>query len=481
MHILRGIGAAQSWCQYLLNPLSESERLYRQYGELVQIGPVVSGREKPVFHAVGGDLARQVLSNPDGFRAGGLLIKGPSGSSINRLRQSYFSANGSEHAHYKKEFKPFFKRSAVRSVIGEIARIAEAEISRWPIDTAQNVVPLAERMTQKLAIQTFFGDRDIRLAETAAREVSALGRLGALSWRNATPLPLPGSTRSRMLAQADVTEESLAAWIETRSGCPAKQDILSAMVNGPDETGQTQCPMRRIGYVWNMFGAAYDTTTSILSWSMFLLSQHPEVAQRLRQEIRKSGWQPGQEDETLFSLPYLDGVMRETLRLLRPAPFQRRKVAGHQALDGNELPQGSSVILSAWQTNRLDDLYPNPKSFRPERWQSLTLKVTPYEWLTFSAGPRRCTGIWFADAFIKTCLATICLSRSLAAVPRSRIDVTVKLTLRPEPGLPLLFSSPDRERLPVEIVGNVTRHIDLPALTRSKRANSAPQLVGVRC
>ena len=258
MQVLRGFSAIDAWRRYLADPLLESERLFRTYGPLVQIGPFVSDRERPAFHAVGPELARQVLGNPEGFRAGGLLIKGPPGSALNRLRKSYFSANGAEHAHYRNAFKPFFRKEAVRRSFAAITSIAETEISSWPRRTPLDVVPLAERLTQQFAIRTFFGDRDDTVALQTAREVSALGRLGALSWRNATAMPLPGSTYKRMLEQANATEAALMRWAQSRHGCPAHQDILAAMVNGKNETGGEPCPMQRLGYVWNMFGAAYD-------------------------------------------------------------------------------------------------------------------------------------------------------------------------------------------------------------------------------
>jgi cytochrome P450 len=461
MRTLSGVAGVETWLRYLADPLAEGQRLYQRHGPLVQIGPLVTKRERVAYHAVGAELAHEVLSNPEGFRAGGLLIKGAKGSALNSLRQSYFSANGAEHAHYRTQFKPFFKKSAVDAQLSQISQIADREISTWPHEEARDLVPALEQLTQKLAIRAFFGDRDTSTAAIAAKEVSALGRLGAMSWRNVSSLPFPGSTYRKMLAQANRTEAALGQWARTRSGCPVGQDILSAMVNGPDEAGRHGCPMSRLGYVWNMFGAAYDTTTSILSWTLFLLSQHPGVARDLRRAIRSSGWAPGEPAGPLLSIPYLDWVMRETLRLMPPAPVQRRKATQGQSLGGYAVAPGASVILSAWQTNRLPEIYPAPASFNPERWSNL--KVSPYEWLTFSAGPRRCTGILFAEAFIKTSIAHIVMYHSVAAVPASTVNISVKLTLRPDPGMPLVLLPADREARPVRVRGNINRHIDLGA------------------
>src|SRR5262249_33346328 len=89
-------------------------------------------------------------------------------------------------------------------------------------------------------------------------------------------------------------------------------------------------------------------------------------------------------------LSLLDAVIKESMRVLTPVPYQVRAAVQPAELGGLELRAGARVILSGTLTNRLPDLYPEPRRFRPERWERIA--PSPYEYLAFGAGPRHCIG-----------------------------------------------------------------------------------------
>lgn len=459
---ISGISAINAWRGYLADPLRQSELFVKKYGPFLQVGPVLSRSERPAYHVACPLLTKEIFSQQKLFRTGGMLVKGNKNSVLNAIRTSYFAANGAEHTHYQRKFKIFFQKKAMISSLPAIEKVVSEEVSRWPFCETSDVEPLCQRLTMRLASATFFNDPDRAqdLAAKAAIETTRLGRIAAMNWRNLTPLPIPGSTYTASLKQAERASKVLLEWAETRRGLAPDRDILSSIVNGEDENGAAPSPGRIAAYAWNMFGASYDTTTSILTWALVLLTQHPSIASRLREEFCEVGWQPGGDPTAVLDAPLLDATMRESLRLFPAAPFQRRKPMATTTLGGVEITRNSSVIVSAWALQRNPDLYPEPKRFLPDRW--LSMSRTPFEWLAFSAGPRRCTGIWFAEAFIKLSLAHIVATRSLAIPKDTRIDARVMPTLRPVPSVPISFDRPSANVEPFSLSGDVTRMVDFP-------------------
>jgi cytochrome P450 len=138
--------------------------------------------------------------------------------------------------------------------------------------------------------------------------------------------------------------------------------------------------------------------------------------------------------------------------------MQRRKAWKDTELAGNPIRGGATVLVSAWQTNRLEELYPEPSKFDPDRWDGNS--HTPYEWLSFSAGPRRCTGIWFGKAYLKLIVAYMVLHGDFVADKGTKIDLAVRITLKPKNGLPLTMVDPGTaDPNPAKIGGSFGKYV----------------------
>lgn len=119
----------------------------------------------------------------------------------------------------------------------------------------------------------------------------------------------------------------------------------------------------------DLFLAAADTTSHTAIWSLYLLGRHPEVVSRVRQEIHKAaGSSKVVKGEHLSSMPYLKGVVKESLRLYPVAPFLTRALDRDTVLGGYLVPGGTMVILSVYSTGRDPSYFPNPDAFAPQRW-----------------------------------------------------------------------------------------------------------------
>ncbi|MFN9972562.1 MAG: cytochrome P450, partial [Phycisphaerae bacterium] len=123
---------------------------------------------------------------------------------------------------------------------------------------------------------------------------------------------------------------------------------------------------------------------------LFLLAQHPNVMRKLQQELSQGIASDLPTAQEIERLPYLDAVIRESMRVMPASSYSQRIVASPVVLGGLNLTPGTVVIFSQYITHHRSDLYENPDQFIPERWETIT--PSPYEYLPFGAGPRMCIG-----------------------------------------------------------------------------------------
>jgi cytochrome P450 len=201
-------------------------------------------------------------------------------------------------------------------------------------------------------------------------------------------------------------------------------DILSVLVRARDEHGQGLGDEALLDEVMTMVLAGHDTTATGLAWAFDLLLHHPAVLDRLRAEIAAG-------DDA-----YLDAVIKETLRLRPVIPETGRLLAKSTRLGpgGRELAEGIFVSANMLLTHRRPDLYPDPLTFRPERF--LDADTDLYSWVPFGGGLRRCLGASFATAEMQTVLRTVLTEITLQPAtakldkPRRRV-----VTLVPKRGV----------------------------------------------
>ena len=158
-----------------------------------------------------------------------------------------------------------------------------------------------------------------------------------------------------------------------------------------------------------------------------MLAQHPHVLQRLQKELTEqiSGEIP-QLDE-LDRLPYLDAVIRESMRVLPASSYSQRITAEPVVLGGLPLNAGNVVIFSQYMTHHRPDLYERPDEFLPERWASIN--PSPYAYLPFGAGPRMCIGATLAMVEIRTALTMMLKRFAFQIEPQSIINGNVISTM----------------------------------------------------
>jgi cytochrome P450 len=274
------------------------------------------------------------------------------------------------------------------------------------------------------------------------------------------PVDIPGAPFRQLLQLSTRLEADIRAMIQHKRAHPSDQrDLLALLLQAQDEDGTRLTDAELIGNATLLFVAGFETSAVALTWTLFLLAQHPHVMADLLDELTSVLHGEAPTVEQLRQLRLLDRVIKESLRLLPPA-IQGGRIAVQPFVMGRyEFPAGTKVMYSEYITHHMPDLYPQPERFLPERWCGP--EPSPYAYLPFLAGPRRCLGAEFAILEMKIVLALILQRYRLALIPNTLIHRAVRFTVVPKHGMPMQVHPQDRQFIKVAVRGNIHEMVDL--------------------
>jgi fatty acid omega-hydroxylase len=190
--------------------------------------------------------------------------------------------------------------------------------------------------------------------------------------------------------------------------------------------------------VLNFLIAGRDTTAQGLSWCLYLLMGHPEVEQKMLEEIREVCGDRELTYDELGRLKYVQAVIDESLRLYPSVPADSKvSVADDTLPDGTFVPAGCVIQFNPYAMGRSKKLWgEDAELFRPERWIGAEVP-SAFKYTVFNAGPRECLGKRLAWVEMKAVLVGILRTVKLTlAVPRNEILPDVQLTIGMSSGLP---------------------------------------------
>lgn len=152
--------------------------------------------------------------------------------------------------------------------------------------------------------------------------------------------------------------------------------------------------------------AGYETTSSLLTFACFELARNKDLQDRLRQEVTENDIE---DYQIINELPYLDAVIKETLRMYPPVVgLNRRLKEKYNLNDSTVLEKGTTIQIPVYSLHRDPKYHPNPEEFDPERFlPPRNEQIKPYTYLPFGAGPRICVGMRFGQLNAKLALASL--------------------------------------------------------------------------
>jgi cytochrome P450 len=320
-------------------------------------------------------------------------------------------------------------------------------LERWrrstPGDTLLDIPQEMMRLTLRIAGLALFSHDLTNEVDRIGSTFTTLSPL--ISSYTSLPFPplwVPTPRNRRLLAGINTLNTIVYSIIEERRKQPADTqatDLLGMLLyTRNEETGLGMSDQQLLDEVLTLLLAGHETTATALTWTWYLLSQHPEVERRLHVEPEKvlAGRNPSVDD--LDALPYTRMVIQEAMRLYPPAfGFTRFAIASDE-MGGYPVPANSMIFLSAYCTHRHPAFWEEPEVFDPERFNPERSAGRPrFAYFPFGGGPRQCIGNSFAMMEAQLVLATVAQRYALRLVPGHAVEIQVLPTLRPRHGLPM--------------------------------------------
>jgi len=345
------------------------------------------------------------------------------------------------HDRARAIMMPAFHRRQLTASVEAMAAEAEAAIGALPAGVVVDLYEWMRNLAMRIAMRALLGldpDEAGKGAAAAEHFERALGFYGI-----DYPLRLlrgPGSPWRKMNASRAVLDEIVFGEIARRRAQPDddRQDILSLLLGARGEAGEAFTDREVRDQVMTLMFAGHDTSTSTLTFMMYELARHPEVAERLREEgDRVLGGEPPTV-ESLEEMPYLEMVLDEVLRLYPPAWIGPRRAVREFEFGGYTVPRGAYVNYCSWASHRIPEVFPEPEAFVPERFERQRKAALPRgAYVPFGGGRRICIGKRFGQTEVKL-VATMLLQRlRLDALPGRTMTVRQMPTLSPRGGLPM--------------------------------------------
>jgi cytochrome P450 len=358
--------------------------------------------------------------------------------------------------HRRRLSQPAFHPTRVGAAYAPaFVALADDAASRWQDGRVLDVHAEMMRLTLRIVTRTLFS------AEIES-DVDEIGRhMGVLvtMFRRATSpfapilnrLPLASNRRFiRSLAAVRGTVDRFVR--EHREAGADRGDLLSTLIRAHDtgdapqasgaaddnaETadGESMSDVQLRDELMTLFTAGHETTANALTFTLYLLGRHPDVAVRACGEVDDvlRGRPPAPGD--LERMPCLRAVLSESMRLYPPAWLVVREAKADVRVGPDQryfLPKDSVTIMSQWVAHRDPRWWPEPERFLPDRWLREDPGRPRYAYFPFGGGPRSCIGEAFAWSEAMLVLATILRRWRLAPADDAPLRLEPTITLRPK-------------------------------------------------
>lgn len=359
--------------------------------------------------------------------------------------RSFMLSDGDRHQRQRQLLAPPFHGERMRAYGQEIRKITRQVSNEWQIGKPFNIRESMQEITLRVILRVVFGLNEGQLFEELRRSLSDL--------LDFITSPVMSSAFFFRFIQKDFGAWSPWGWIlqqrqkidqliyallrERRAESDQnRQNILSLMMAARYNDGQGMSDEELHDELMTLLVAGHETTASALTWAFYWIDHLPEVRQKLLQELNTIEVNP--DLSSIGKLPYLTAVCQETLRIY-PIVMNAfvRIVKTPIEIMGYELPEGTAVVPSIYLAHHREEVYPQSKQFKPERF--LQRQYSPYEYLPFGGGNRRCIGMAFAQYEMKIVLATVLSDFQLSLVnKRSVRPVRRGLTLAAPAGMKMV-------------------------------------------
>lgn len=444
--------------QFAFNPLVSLEDLRRQYGDMIRLG----SEKHPAIVVFDPELNRQILRDPSSFYSYDLEllpISFPRESALVRVTTGMPLMNGPRHSDHRSTLLPYFHKKFITRYHENCVEVTQRKIASWKVGMEVDMRAEMETLAMWLATGPVLGLDPEKEGHAIGRQLEHTMKLIMNPFVLMFPYDVPGFPFRNLLKNAEKMERIVREVIaRKKEEGLTDSDILSIMIQMHEKDPERLSERELIGHTTTMFRGGYNPSGMVLYWTLFLLSQHPEALRSVLAELDQSVKSDIPTPEEVEHLPYLEGALKETMRLFPAGTWTARLATRDFTLNAHELPKGTWILLSPYVTHRIPEVFPDPYRFVPERW--LTIHPSAYEFMPFSAGPRYCIGTSLALMQLKIAMTILLKRFRYSLKPGTQMNCSGLNAIRPKRGLPMRLHQADErvERVPFQ--GNVKKIVN---------------------
>jgi cytochrome P450 len=419
--------------RFPFDPLAFGLDVARRYGDIAyyHVGPL------HVYQLAHPDFARQILiDQPEKFHKSRFIKQafGPfAGGGL-------LTSDGALWKQQRRLMQPAFHHAQLVGYGADMVAHARRMTDSFADGASIDVDAEMAKLTLGIVVRTLFGADVTAEADEFGRLMIAV--LDAANQRLNSVLRVPSwvpTKRNRRERQALAAFDAMlySLIVTRRAAAERGSDLLSILLAAVDEDSGARMSDRQLrDEMMTLFLAGHETTAMALTWTWYLLSQHPDVEARLAAELSRvlSGRLPTAAD--LANLPYTEMVVREAMRLYPPAAGVAREPIEDVEIGGYVVPKGSLVTANIFALHRDARFFDNPERFDPERfargWED---RIPRGAYIPFGGGPRVCIGNGFAMMEARLILAAVAQRWRFSLEPGQDVTPAQLVTVRPKNGL----------------------------------------------
>ena len=453
-----------SMADFANQPLVCMKRLQAEHGDAAAIEDDEGRRVHFVFSP---ELNKQVLTDSKTFHSKFFAIRGGRKSAQRRVSSGLLSMNGKEHKTDRRIVMDPFQLRSLERYHDDVISVSNSLLGDWAPGQTRDINADMTAYMLRLTCTILFGLANESLAykvgELTEDWVALNHELGLAAY-----VPDLGLTSryDELMNAAVELEDALGEMIAARREAGFGRDVLSLMIQARD-AGHLD-DTRLFGHMTLLFGAAHLTSAHTLTWTLLLLAQHPEIRQALDDEIDEVIGDGEVTQEHLPKLTQLENVIRESMRLLPASCYLGRFAAQPVQLGPFKLEAGSPVVFSQYMTHHRGDAFEDAEVFRPSRWESI--KPTPYEYLPFGGGARRCIGASLGMMQFLITLPRILRAYRFTMQPGTTVNYRAHSTmLHPDSPVMMTLHENDGRHEARPFGGNIHTLADFGAASQLKR------------
>jgi cytochrome P450 len=336
---------------------------------------------------------------------------------VNKKLFKDFMGNGlvsSDGSHWKRQHKmvlPGFHRRRIESFGELMVEFTEDLVSEWDEGSCVDMNQALTDLTLRIIVRTMFGVEVGGKTEKVRNAMEVVNEV-LVDYIN-LPIPVPmwwpsKKNRRKVKAIKDVEAVLFEIVNARRASGEDKGDLLSMMLMAKDENERPMSDKELRDEGMTLFFAGHETASHSMTWLWHLLAQHPDVADKVADEIQTVLGDAPLTIPALKELPYLEMVVKEGMRLFGAAWMFMREPIEDVTLPNVMIPKGSFVAICPHILHRRPAIFDNPEEFRPERFTKENESKIPLGgYVPFSMGPRVCLGKTFAMLEMRLILGTL--------------------------------------------------------------------------